>query len=128
MTPVVKTAAALAMGSLIASASPAAAQPDTEGAVTVEACVGPRVQAVVQGNYRRHIPDRIIGDTPTILASPGGRRMGMLTAGTAYVVAGLRGGYALLRATRFSNPFSPETNVGWVRLTEILSLPPRNCV
>ena len=122
------TAVLLAVGAVLASAGPAAAQSDNDGLRTVNECVGPHVSSVVQGDYMRHIPDRIIGDTPAILESPGGQTVGTLTAGTSYTVASLRRGYALLRATRFSKPFAPGTTVGWVRSVDVLFLMLRNCL
>ena len=70
------TAAMLAVGLVLASPSPAAAQADANGPVTVGECVGSHVSSVVQGDYMRHIPDRVIGDTPAILESPGGQTVG----------------------------------------------------
>ena len=122
------TAALLAVGAVLASAGPAAAQADTDGPVTVNECVGPHVSSVVQGDYMRHIPDRVIGDTPAILESPGGQTVGVLTTGTSYTVASLRRGYALLRATHFSKPFALGATVGWVRSSEVHLLMLRNCV
>ena len=122
------TAALLAVGAVLASAGPAAAQPDADGPVNVNGCVGPHVQTVVQGDYMRHIPDRVIGDTPAILESPGGQTVGTLTAGTSYTVASLRRGYALLRATGFSKPFTQGQTVGWVRAADVHDLALRNCV
>ena len=121
------TAAVVAIGAVLASAVPAAAQVDANGPVAVNGCVGPHVQTVVQGDYMRHIPDRVIGDTPAILESPGGQKVGELTAGTSYTVASLRRGYVLLRATRFSKPFAPGATVGWVRSSDVHFLMLRNC-
>ncbi len=106
------TAALLAVGAVLASAGPATAQADADGPVTVNECVGPHVSSVVQGDYMRHIPDRVIGDTPAILESPAGQVVGRLTAGTSYTVVSLRMGYALLRATRFSKPFAQGRRSG----------------
>ena len=128
MTRRVLTVTILAVGTLLALAVPAVAQPDTDGPRTVGECVGPHVQLVVQGDYMRHIPDRIIGDTPAILESPGGQLVGRLTASTSYTVVSLRRGYALLRATHFSKPFAPGQTVGWVRATDVHNLMLRNCV
>ena len=122
------TTAAVAAGVVLACAGPAAAQADTDGLVTVNECVGPHVSSVVQGDYMRHIPDRVIGDAPAILESPGGQKVGTLTAGTSYTVVSLPRGYALLRATRFSKPFAPGTTVGWVRAVDVHDLMLRNCV
>ncbi len=128
MTRLAMTAVLLALGAVLTSAGPAAAQPDNDGPLTVNECVGPHVQTVVQGDYMRHIPDRVIGDTPAILESPGGQTVGTLTAGTSYTVANLRRGYALLRATRFSKPFAPGATVGWVRSVDVHDLRLRNCL
>lgn len=122
------TAIVLAVGVVLASAGPVVAQADANGPVTVDECVGPHVSSVVQGDYMRHIPDRVISDTPAILESPGGQTVGSLTAGTSYTVVSLRRGYALLRATRFSKPFAQGQTVGWVRVTDLHDLMPRNCV
>ena len=124
----VTTAVVLAAGVFLVSARPAVAQADTDGPVTGNECVGPHVSSVVQGDYMRHIPDRVIGDTPAILESPGGRTVGTLTAGTSYTVVSLRRGYALLRATHFSKPFALGATVGWVRAADVHDLMLRNCV
>ena len=105
----------------------AQAQGDNDGPVIVDACVGPHVRSVIQGDYMRHVPDRVIGDTPAVLDAPAGQKVGSLTAGTSYVVTSLRRGYALLRATRYSRPFVPGETVGWVRTFEVHDLALRNC-
>ena len=128
MKRIITTAVVLASGAVLASAGSAMAQPEADGPVTVGECVGPHVSSVVQGDYMRHIPDRVIGDTPAILESPGGQTVGRLTAGTSYTVASLRQGYALLRATRLSQPFAPGATVGWVRSVDVHFLMLRNCV
>ena len=117
---------AAALGRL--AAREAFAQAVDTDPVTVGGCAGPRVQTVVQGDYRRGIPDRVIGDTPPIYGQPGGDRVGQLAAGTAYTVVSGHGGYVLLRADRFSKPFEAGQTVGWVRVEDLHSLMLRNCV
>ena len=122
--------AVLAVGTIFAALpvpALAQAQDDNDGPVIVGACVGPHVRSVVQGDYLRHVPDRVIGDTPAVLDVPAGQKVGSLTAGTSYVVTSLRRGYALLRATRYSRPFAPGETVGWVRTSEVHDLALRNC-
>lgn len=82
---------------------------------------------VIQGDFRRGIPDRAIGDTPPILDAPAGQEVGQLSAGTSYTVVRLRRGYALLRGTRYSKPFAPGQTVGWVRAADVHYLALRNC-
>lgn len=106
----------------------ASAQAVDTDPVTVGGCAGPRVQTVIQGDYRRGIPDRVVGNTPPVYGQPGGDRVGQLVAGTAYTVVSERGGYFLLRADRFSRPFQPGQTVGWVRTSDVHSLMLRNCV
>ncbi len=116
--------------SIAAIHPPARAQSDGGPAarLAVGECVGPRVDTVVQGDYRRGIPDRFVGATPDVLAGPGGSVVAHLTAGTAYVVASVRGGFVQLRGTHVSQPYGPGQAVGWVRATDLHELHPRNCV
>ena len=110
------------------AAREACAQAVDTDPVTVGGCAGPRVQIVIQGDYRRGMSDRFVGDTPPIYGQPGGDRVGQLATGTAYTVVSERGGYFLLRADRFNRPFQPGQTVGWVRTSDVHSLVLRNCV
>ena len=113
---------------VVALATVSRAQTGDLGPVAVGACVGPHVQTVIQGDYRRGIPDRAIGDTPPIYARPGGGKVGELTVWTAYTVDRVHGGYALLRGTHASKPFAAGQSVGWVRASALHALALRNCV
>ena len=117
---------AAALGGLAARAAFAQAV-DTDP-ITIGGCAGPRVQTMVRGDYRRGVPDRMIGDTPPVYGQPGDDRVGQLAAGTAYTVFGEHGGYVLLRADRFSKPFAAGQTVGWVRVEDLHSLMLRNCI
>ena len=119
-------AIAFAVFTLGAPALPARAHSE-DGAITIDGCVGPRVQTVIQGDYRHGIPDRVVGDTPAIFGHPAGQEVGRLTAGTAYTVAQLARGYALLHGTKFSKPFAPGQTVGWVKSADVHFLALRNC-
>ena len=117
-------ASIVAVGSM---ATTALAQTDADGPIAVGECVGPHVQTVIQGDYRRGIPDRAIGDTPPILDVPAGQVVGHLSVWTSYTVVSLRRGYALLRGTRLSKPFAPGQTVGWVKASDVHDLALRNC-
>ena len=91
-------------------------------------CVGPRVTHTIVGDYRHGIPDRVIGDSPAFFSQPGTDKVGQLTPGTTYTVASLSHGYALLRGTHYSKPFTPGETVGWVKMTDVHFLMLRNCL
>ena len=93
-------------------------------------CVGPHVDRVVQGDYRRGVRDKVFGDTQDVMSGHGasaratGRR---LTAGTSYSVLEVAGEDMLLAATRWSEPYAPGAVAGRVRGLRSINLHPRNC-
>lgn len=124
MSPLARLLAAAALLATVGSTVQAA----DDGPLTRGECAGPHVDHVVVGDYRHGVPDRVIGATPTIMAEPGTDKVGQLTAGTAYTIVDLQHGYALLRGTRFSKPFTPGATVGWVKVSELHFLMLRNCL
>ena len=107
---------------------PVAALADAEH-IVAGACVGPHVDHVVPGDYRNGIPDKVVGDTPSLLVGPDGVPFTYrkIPAGTAYTVAEVRGGSVMLHATHYSMPFPVGSAVGWVRAADVHNLAMRNC-
>ncbi len=60
------------------------------------------MDTVIQGDYQRSVPDPFVGATPDISRGQAGDVVARVQAGTAYVVAALRGSFVQLRSAHVS--------------------------
>lgn len=96
----------------------------------VDACVGPKVDHVVQGNPSRGLPSQFSGRSAKVFDAPEGHPSSRIVgAGTTFLVSRIQNGFLLLRGTSLSGPgIPPGHTIGWVRAADVVGFHPRNCV